>query len=297
MHVDGKGEDESAWTARWFSKDERYLWSLGLDAWNTRNGTRLGTGKMKKHARKGRNFPIALDISADGRRIITGSWPSGCVTVWNVETQRAVYTRCFRKGLPWAVQFIGDVNRFAVWYREPPTLITSGVADDAAERVVALKDVGGPGIFSPGGRFFAMDVVDKGVHIWSVEEGTRIRVLRSGKTFVIAFDPKTRWVATGGDDNKVRVWDILTGTERLVLEGHGKGAVFLPCGVYSLAADAEGNRIASGGHDGHARIWDATTGNLLTEAVIATEPTACGLRRPTCCPSVPVLPGLPGRQQ
>jgi len=199
------------------------------------------------------------------------------IRIWDIPSQeirRKIRPRKAKPGAPQvlAVQFLGQGKRFAVWYRDPPALIISGVDSNTEQRVVRLNDVGGAGVFSLSGRFFAMSVVGRGVVVWDVDEGKEKHVLRHEKAFSIAFDPDGQRIATGGDDNKVRLWDVATGTELLVLEGHGQGAVFLPPGVYSLAFGADGTLLASGGHDGRVKVWDAASGKVLFEAAVATKP-------------------------
>lgn len=58
----------------------------------------------------------------------------------------------------------------------------------------------------------------------------------------------------------VRVWDTLSGQERLTLEG-GQGAI----NTTSVAINPDGSLIAAGQLNGVIRLWDAATGQLVRE--------------------------------
>lgn len=60
------------------------------------------------------------------------------------------------------------------------------------------------------------------------------------------------------NDTVIKVWDAITGEERLSLHGHTRE-------VHSVAFSADGKRIVSGSEDETLKVWDAATGvELLT---------------------------------
>ena len=61
------------------------------------------------------------------------------------------------------------------------------------------------------------------------------------------------WLATGGQDGTVRIWDAATGQERTALAGHAHQ-------VSVMAIAPDGSWLATGAQDGTVRIWDAATG-------------------------------------
>ena len=57
-------------------------------------------------------------------------------------------------------------------------------------------------------------------------------------------------LASGSDDNTIRLWDVASGAETARLEGHSIGSLcVLPDG-----------RLASGSEDSTIRLWDVTSG-------------------------------------
>ena len=66
--------------------------------------------------------------------------------------------------------------------------------------------------------------------------------------------PDGSWLATGGSDGTVRIWDPATGQQQAVFRGH-RGR------VYTVAAAPDGSWLAAGGAgDNRVLIWDVATG-------------------------------------
>jgi WD40 repeat protein len=67
----------------------------------------------------------------------------------------------------------------------------------------------------------------------------------------VAVAPDGSWLASGGQDGTVRIWDVATGRARVALKGHHGWVV-------AVAVAPDGSWLAAASQDG-VRIWDVAT--------------------------------------
>lgn len=94
--------------------------------------------------------------------------------------------------------------------------------------------------------------------------------------------PDGSWLASGGDDGTVRIWDAATGQQRAVLTGQS--------GVEAIAVAPDSSWLASGSHDGTVRIWDAVTWH--TQAIMRTD--SIGINCDWLSPDALIISGSAG---
>jgi len=117
--------------------------------------------------------------------------------------------------------------------------------------------------FSADGKYIATGC-NKSAQIFDVETGAKVITLDhdfdrvGGYNYVrtVCFSPDSRYLATGADNDIIRIWDVQHKKIKQEFVGHESS-------VYSLDFSRDGSRLASGSADRTARLWDMETGQKL----------------------------------
>ena len=86
-----------------------------------------------------------------------------------------------------------------------------------------------------------------------LEPELRFQLGHSDSVYSVAWSPDGKYIASGSNDNTVKIWDVASGKEIRTLFGHSSY-------VKSVAWSPDGKHIASGSYDHTAKIWDAASG-------------------------------------
>jgi RNA polymerase sigma factor (sigma-70 family) len=112
---------------------------------------------------------------------------------------------------------------------------------------------------SPDGKLVAV----AGLDIFLLDAATGREVRRLGGpilgSYAVAFAPDGRTLATGGRDALVRLWDVATGKEVRVMDGH-KGQKPGEGWIACVAFSPDGKTLAEASRDGTVGLWDPATG-------------------------------------
>lgn len=203
-----------------FSLDGKHVLSGGaegmLKVWDAqKGGPPLSIVKPHKDG-----FSIVL--SADGRRMVSGSASTQDATLKVWDTQRI------------------DTPLLVIPHGHKDYLVIAFSAD--GKRIVTASGNG-----------------DAIIKVWDAENGGKpLHLLSAHKKGIksVAFSNDRKWIVSGGDfnDKSIKVWDAEKGGKPLLtLDGHDGE-------VISVAFSADGKRIVSGSADETIRIWDAKRG-------------------------------------
>ncbi len=215
-------------------------------------GTVTGSGYVRAGLAAGAGG--LLSIGPTGALL---SYGSGAVML-EVDFKRWVALSGYTDGLV-AAPFSPDGQRIlGVSYNG-----TAQLWDADGQRVAALAAPAGvklgalSGAFSTDGQLVAVGWGNGTIGVFNGLTGALVNVIRNGgNNFAMAFDSEGPYLASGGVDGSIKVWEAATG-EQLALLNAGSGPVF------RLALNSTGTLLASASTDGKVRIWEPLPGHLL----------------------------------
>ncbi|PMB51658.1 serine/threonine protein kinase [Fischerella thermalis CCMEE 5201] len=123
--------------------------------------------------------------------------------------------------------------------------------------------------FSPQGHLLASASFDRTIHLWDLSslhtqtqkklENCLCYSLRghAWAVLTVAFSPDGQTLATGSDDNTIKLWNVNTGQVIGTLLGHSWS-------VLAVAFSADGEILISGSRDNTVKLWKVSTGKEIT---------------------------------
>jgi WD domain, G-beta repeat len=218
----------------------------------------------------GSDFSAAAFDGAGRRVAIAG--PSGGLRVWDADTGRVIRELSGQAGGVAKIAFghkdewvaaAGPDEVVRVWNVETGALVAElrghkgpvySVAFDASgDRLIAAGDDGTAIIWDVPKRKQKAVLRQHREFIFKKKKGIfplafKLTKPHRPKVYSAAFSLDGNFIATGGEDGVVRVWDTQSNTEVRRLSGHNAN-------VRSVAFDADGY-IVSAGEDGTVRVWN-----------------------------------------
>jgi eukaryotic-like serine/threonine-protein kinase len=222
---------------------------------------------------------VCLAMSPDGRTLASGSWDK-TIRLWDVGTGKLKATVQGHRYEVFSVAFSPDGSRLAssaapheAWRPNAEGEVrlwdaTSGAPLAGCERFAGRVN---SLAFAAGGRLLVLGCSDHTVKLLDIGPTPKQESLLGHapkQTWALAFAPDGKTLASAGDDNRVRLWDLNTGQQRATLKDHWKL-------VTAIAFTPDGRTVASASYDRTVKLWDPKTGKLLATLSAGKELLRC----------------------
>jgi WD40 repeat protein len=190
-----------------FSRDGRWV-AVGGDKptlWRLREGVVAGSEPIPGFA----GLVLATAFSPDGRWLAAGG-NDASVRVWNLGqnlSAKAAWYTAVQRGENLGLALAAGLRKFLAIRRPPP------LASTASKPLGKLQMAGGLAISGEGRRLADTDS-SKNCRIWRLddqgvpESSPLVLKPACGTTLISTFSPDGNWLAAGGDDGKVRLWNL-----------------------------------------------------------------------------------------
>jgi WD40 repeat protein len=235
--------------------------------WDSRTGAELAT--LVGHTDRVKS----VVFSPDGAQLVSGS-DDRFIRIWDMRLNELISGRQGHSYVA-SVAFSPDGRQ-----------IVSGSGDNtvciwdmqSTKQITLLQGHHGPVLsvsFSPDGALVASGSADGTIRLWDIQALPRSMELLDDanseptKGLVISLNG-ARLVSTAGKLG--RVWDVQTGQEIAVLDGHTGIISFL-----AFSPDSNGLRIVTGSEDCTVRVWSTQTGQELANFSGNISPSAVAL--------------------
>jgi WD40 repeat protein len=219
----------------------------------------------------GSHHPEILVGSCDGRWLAGGQGKE--ILLWDAATGQLNTTLEGQAGNVAALAFAPDCTTLAsasdtdgtVWLWNVVTrepVLVIPMAADACTVETLAFHPQEPFLAAGGIDWLATGGSDGAVSVWDVVRRQLVGTFRRG-TRVIAFHPAGRWLAAVSLDESICVWDLQSGELALDLTGHTDT-------VTCVAYRPDGAWLVSGSEDRTLRFWNVGSGELATVQTLDT---------------------------
>ncbi len=172
----------------------------------------VATRQMARRLDGHMNYCRALEFSADGTRLVSGS-RDGTARIWLTQT----------------------------WELAMPPLVNPDQGTAFTQGSARVEDLA----ISPDGKLLAMASGGGALQLWDFETGEFLEMLvgHSASVNAVAFSDCGRTLASGSTDQTVRIWNVATRRELMQLRSHESDLGE----VWALAFSPSGDRLIAGG--------------------------------------------------
>ncbi|WP_238178367.1 WD40 repeat domain-containing serine/threonine-protein kinase [Calothrix sp. 336/3] len=239
-----------------------------IQLWNFQTKELINTLRGHSQAVK------SLEFSPDGKYLASAS-DDKTIKLWDIHTNQEIYTFLGHSHCVKSVAFSPDSKILAsgswdktikLWNLETGKLITTLNGHKLA--VTAIT-------FSPSGNLLASASLDRTVSLWKIPESQNLLqeyrdrpilslIGHNWAVLSVAFSPNQKILATGSEDNTIKLWNLNDGEIIATLTGHSWS-------VFSLAFSDDGKILISGSQDTTIKLWNVDTLQEITTCIGHTD--------------------------
>ncbi len=195
---------------------------------------------------------VSLVISLDGRKVIAGT-SNGDVFLWDPSNWSPIMLKRF-DDRPAKIALSSTGDQLAIVTGSSQLQIWE--LNDSLRKLIYSEDIGQAGIqkvwFAPNDKYIYIATKEYKLNVLSLQNYKLLsNGFQSGTSIVIsmAWTADGKYLATGGIDKVIRIWELDSGKNVAKLFGHTNS-------VSSLSFSADGSRLVSADRGTTVRIWD-----------------------------------------
>jgi WD40 repeat protein/serine/threonine protein kinase len=225
---------------------------------------------------------LSVQFSADGDQLLSSGYDN-TARLWDLASQKNTQTLKLHNWWVWSASFSPDGQQILTTGQDRKAIIWQADENGEFKFRTEFAQHGGPvyaGQFSPDGTQVATSGYDRRVLLWKPSEVHPVDVLRRlkhepdlpapfvelgthmGSVRSVSFAPDGQTLATGGEDNVIRLWNVNAGGLAKELRGHSSH-------VRDCVFSSDGKWLLSAGRDETIKLWQPET---YTEQVVFKDP-------------------------
>ena len=193
-----------------------------------------------------------------GRRALTGH-SDGSAILWDLDRSDKIATFKRNEATVWSVAFVGSQDRVAIASHDWSISIWDAAQPQGPAQILEGHESAAQAVaFSPRGPFVASGGADRMVKLWNMDAGALVRTYRGHKDFVTAVEFSADGRLLASAGLDGTIRISSTASNRLVTTLNGHRGR-----VNALAFAPSGDLLAAVGEDGAVRLWEPRRGRLV----------------------------------
>jgi WD40 repeat protein len=227
---------------------------------------------------------LSVQFSADGARLLSSGYDN-TARIWDLASSKVIQTLRLHNWWVWSADFSPDGQRIVTASQDGKAIVWQMADNGAYEYRTEFAQHRGPvydGQFSPDGKQVATAGYDRRVLLWNPDEVHPVDVGRrldgqadlpapfvelgvhTGPVRSVSFAPDGKTIASGGEDNVIRLWSLATDGATKELRGHSSH-------VRDCTYSADGEWLLSAGRDEIIKLWQPSE---YAEQVVFSDPAS-----------------------